>query len=106
MISNNDDGIFLDDTTGNFIIGNHITGNHAYGIHLAFAEGNVIERNNLIDNNIDAYFQGILGNSWSNNYWGYSIKIGVKIIFGKVIVFPWLNFDWNPASEPYDIVGE
>lgn len=106
VISDNDEGVFLDDTTGNSIIENQITDNHVYGINLVFTEGNVVERNNLIDNNKNAYFQGIYGNSWSNNYWSDYINIGVKIIFGKVFVFPWLNFDWNPATEPYDIGGD
>jgi parallel beta-helix repeat protein len=106
VISDNDEGVFLDDTTSDFIIKNQITDNHVYGIHLAFAEDIGVYDNNLYDNNENAYFQGILRNYWSRNYWGNSIKIGVEIILGRVICFPWLNFDWNPATEPYDIGGE
>ena len=103
IISNNDEGIFLDDTTGNSIIENNITGNHVYGIHLAFAFDSVIRENNFIENNRNAYFQGSFYNSWSNNYWDNWIKFGANIILGKNLLLPWINFDWHPAQEPYDI---
>jgi parallel beta-helix repeat protein len=101
IISNNGEGIFPDDTTNNSIIKNNITDNNIYGIHLAYASDNEINENNLIDNSKNAYFKGIFHNSWSNNYWDKSIIIGMKIILGKVFILPWLNFDWNPADEPF-----
>ena len=103
IISNNDEGIFLDDTTSNSIIKNSITDNRINGIYLAFAYDSEINENNFIDNNRNAYFWGIFHNSWSNNYWDKSIKIGIKIILGHAFLFPWLNFDWNPADEPHNI---
>ena len=91
----------------NTIMNNDIRENRVYGVHVAFASNNEIKENNFIMNNRSAYFQGIQLNSWSNNYWCYSISGSkMKIIFGRVICFPWLNFDWNPASEPYVIGGE
>ena len=61
------------------------------------------------------------GNSWDGNYWGVLFYLfGCKFIFGavqtqipKILQFvpditvyywiPWVNFDRNPAQEPYDI---
>jgi len=107
IISNNDEGVFIGDTMGNTIMNNDIRENRVYGVHVAFASNNEIKGNNFIMNSKSAYFQGIQLNSWSNNYWCYSISDSkMKIILGRVICFPWLNFDWNPASEPYVIGGE
>jgi len=59
-------------------------------------------------------------NNWDGNYWD-SLIGNIKMIFGnmEVVIFtwrdmygdlrefaiypPWLNFDWHPAQEPYDI---
>ena len=83
---------------------NDIRENRVYGMHVAFASYNEIKENNFIMNSRSAYFQGIQFNSWSNNYWCTSINYSImKIILGKVFLLPWLNFDWNPASEPYEI---
>jgi len=104
VISNNDEGVFIDDTMDNTIMNNDIRENRVYGVHIAFASNNEIKENNFIMNSRSAYFQGIQLNSWSNNYWCYSISGSkMKIILGRVICFPWFNFDWHPASEPYDM---
>jgi len=104
IISNNDEGVFIDDTMDNTIMNNDIRENRVYGVHLAFASNNEIKGNNFIMNSKSAYFQGIQLNSWSNNYWCYSISGSkMKIVLGRVICFPWLNFDWHPAKEPYII---
>ena len=104
IISNNDEGVFIDDAIDNTIMNNDIRENRVYGVHVAFASNNEIKENNFIMNSRSAYFQGIQLNSWSNNYWCYSISGSkIKIILGKVICFPWFNFDWNPAQEPYEI---
>lgn len=104
IISNNDAGVFIDDAIDNTIMNNDIRENRVYGVRIAFASNNEIKENNFIMNSRSAYFHGIQLNTWSNNYWCYSISGSkMKIILGKVFVLPWLNFDWNPASEPYDI---
>jgi parallel beta-helix repeat protein len=104
IISNNDEGVFIDDTMDNTIMNNDIRENRVYGVHIAFASNNKIKENNFIMNNRSAYFQGIQLNSWSNNYWCYSISGSkIKIILGRVTCFPWLQFDWNPAKEPHDL---
>lgn len=49
----------------------------------------------------------ISGCIWDANYWGTAVS-GPKVIYGEIcvpkfLVFPWLNFDWHPAKEPYGI---
>ena len=48
---------------------------------------------------------------WDGNYWNrprllpkpiFGIKF-IKLTENRSIPFPWINFDWNPAQEPYDI---
>jgi len=71
IISNNDEGVFIDDAIDNTIMNNDIRENRVYGVHVAFASNNEIKENNFIMNSRSAYFQGIQLNSWSNNYWCY-----------------------------------
>jgi len=46
---------------------------------------------------------------WDGNYWNRPRLLpkpifGIKIIeLRKNRMFPWINFDWHPAKEPYDI---
>jgi hypothetical protein len=58
---------------------------------------------------------GLTMNYWDGNYWDDCDTV-FKIIPGTLqspglinqlfhYVFPWIGFDWNPASEPYDKVG-
>lgn len=50
-------------------------------------------------------------NRWNNNYWDTWKGVGPKPILGLVVftwryiilLIPWVEFDWNPAQEPYDI---
>ncbi len=73
------------------------------------ATNNIITNNNFISNMQSAYFCSD-NNRWEGNYWGRP-RILPKSIRGRYRVdtpitaftLPWLNFDWNPASEPYTI---
>ena len=46
-----------------------------------------------------------------SNYYSNRLDFGPKIIYGWLLYhfysgmygMPWLNIDWSPASEPYDI---
>ena len=41
---------------------------------------------------------------WDGNYWENLPQGRPKIILGKALYFlPWINVDWNPAQEPYEI---
>jgi len=75
---------------------------------------NTISYNNFIENGFinngkQAYFQSSYFTDWKMNYWGeprtkpYPI-LGKTIIFFLVLGIPLINFDWYPASEPYDII--
>ncbi|MCK4348301.1 MAG: right-handed parallel beta-helix repeat-containing protein [Thermoplasmatales archaeon] len=107
IISNNSDGVFLDDITGTSVENNTIKDNRFYGVYLVFARDCEIKENNFIDNTESAFFQGGFFNSWSHNYWSGAWNIGIKLILGVTwgLPIPWLNFDLNPATEPFEIDG-
>jgi len=79
---------------------------------------NTISNNNFINNSRHAIIEvnpsdepsNNKRNRWIGNYWGRP-RILPKPIFGGRRVdilkipfsIPWLNFDWHPAKEPYDI---
>ena len=78
------------------------------GIYLYNSLKNTIEKNNFIRNKKNAVFEFSLRNKWNNNYWddwiGFRYNQPIFQKFPKVIVgFPWFQFDWHPAQEPYDI---
>ena len=56
-----------------------------------------ILNNTFIDVKTHANFVQMRLNSiyWNNNYWGKSRELPYPI-FGLFIIFPWINFDWNP----------
>ncbi len=65
---------------------------------------NDIRKNNFIDNKEHVFFNydSFLFARWRGNYWNEPHK-GPFPIYGTFRGFPWVNFDWHPASEPYDI---
>jgi hypothetical protein len=72
---------------------------------------NNIYCNNFLVNKKNAGFKLMFtdgGNQWDRNYWGRP-RILPQLILGKMIwnnpmfAIPWLNLDWHPAQEPYDI---
>jgi parallel beta-helix repeat protein len=85
---------------------NNIESNNQYGLLLLRSSINCIIKNNFINNTVNAYFQHFsLLNHWNGNYWTDWMKIGPKFIKGKLgeVLIPWVNFDWHPAQEPFDI---
>ena len=106
-ITDNDHGLWVLGTEYSNISRNNIQ-NNRIGIYLNDADFNKIMENNFIDNERHFDFYGALFNEIDGNYWERFVNIGVKIIFGIpffifIIPLPWFIFDWNPASEPYDI---
>lgn len=96
-IIDNVEGISMN-SCGGFLIGSYIT-------------HNTFSNNNFIRNNNSAYFEYTIPNRcnrWFGNYWDKA-RLLPKPIIGKIWIFsllvPWITFDWNPASEPYDIPG-
>ena len=116
IIHNKYAGIFLWNSNSNTIMGNTISNHSRYGGIGLFLEcdssSNTILKNNFIGNGQDAFFitrlKNILfkRNRWEYNYWNRP-QILPKLIFGKIgigpIESPWINIDWFPAKEPYDI---
>ncbi len=111
IIENNGYGIhFMNAVSNNTIYNNHIKDNIMYGISLEnISTHNIIEHNNFIDNIPNNAFFIIpfsTTNKWNNNYWDKS-RVMPYPIFGYIqtimLAVPWLNIDWNPAKEPYEI---
>lgn len=120
IISENDKGITIQASSKLCTISeNIINSNSEYGIAVYLSEENLIYKNNFEDNGENAYIEfyrsfGI--NKWNlllkGNYWDDWDGSGLKIIHGKMyltlgrekdISISWINIDWFPAKEPYDI---
>jgi len=126
-INNSDRGVMLwravaiDNVYGltsfNVILRNDII-NNKRGIRLESSSYNIISQNNLMNNSGNANFDYSIRNFWLGNYWddwdgtGFERINGTREIFFPVkgdpywqffITIPWTQYDWNPASEPYDI---
>lgn len=110
-IANNGIGIRFDDSDYFLISFNNIEDNKI-GLLSIWSANNKITNNNFIENSQQhaEFFTRIIGyrgkNIWDGNYWNSSRSLPYPI-FGKIGIynsrFPWLNFDWHPAKEPYDI---
>jgi len=88
-------------SSSNIITGNDILNSSREAIWMvAFSNKNIIEKNNFIDNWMHALIYISWRNTWDGNYWDNWIGFGPKPIFGCI---PWVQFDWHPAQEPYDI---
>jgi parallel beta-helix repeat protein len=105
--NNNPSGI--DIISINNIITNNYISNNNIGVYCDTGYNNHIEKNNFINNKKNGYFEvGILfsRNFWDENYWNKPRAMPYPI-FGKIIglfnTFRWVNFDWHPAQEPYNI---
>lgn len=77
--------------------------------------GNIITRNNILNNEHHATFDTAWCTYWMSNYWDDFQGIGPYEIRGKIIflrgedeppwIFEWKNYDRHPVQEPYDIPG-
>ncbi len=68
-VSNNDVGIFLEDSSNNNTINeNTVLMHQDYGFFLWLVYNNSIYHNNIIDNSIQAYDNTNKGNQWDNGY--------------------------------------
>jgi len=125
-----DNGIGLIGGSNNYISFNHISRNNPYGIKIISKSSRVtyndisnnevgvycdmgfnnhMTRNNFIKNERNGYFEvGILysRNYWDRNYWNRPRLLPYPVfgyLLGVFSEFHWVNFDWHPAQEPYDI---
>ena len=110
-------GIFLARTNKNEIKRNHIVKNYN-GVILWNARSTRVTKNNIYNNNnLDAYFVRLQNNRWRNNYWGAKIP-RIKAIEGRIQIpigidpltfefiyknIDWIQYDWCPARNPYNI---
>ncbi|UCD13012.1 MAG: right-handed parallel beta-helix repeat-containing protein [Thermoplasmatales archaeon] len=87
--------------SNNNISGNTFSKNNGYGVYFDASSNNDAFNNNFLENECDAYFTNCK-NLWGNNFWNKSRRLP-KLIFGFKYILPWINVDWHPAREPYDI---
>ena len=103
IVTNSEFGIRIQKTKFSTITRNTMQDNRL-GIDLNAAYNNEIIENNFINNEKQVYFQIVLLNKIDSNYWERLINIVPKPMFGILFfIIPGILFDWNPASEPYDI---
>ena len=114
-------GIVIYTCKNTLIYRNSCENNNNAGVGIGDSAVIHVESNNFIRNGLMGYFSYNFGEGftnilpdiiWKENYWDRA-RIFPKPIFGfivyqkdsqsPIIVFPWLNFDWHPAQEPYDI---
>jgi len=100
-------GVYIVESNGNEIVKNKIY-HYKFGVFLENSNSNKIEKNTFLENIINARFINFRysTNIWNENYWNRP-RILPKPIFGirktKDIIPGFLEFDWHPAEEPYDI---
>jgi parallel beta-helix repeat protein len=117
LIINNIKGILISGQiriTGNkfnIISHNQIGNNIEYDIYIGVSMLNTVKENNFIGDKCKATFESYLFigsfNRWQNNYWDDWRGFGPYPVSGTLellsIEIPWVNFDWHPAKESYDI---
>ena len=104
---------------------NNISNNYHLGVFVEGCQHIKIIKNNFFGNQKNSYFFQIIllyliqKINWNNNYWGeprlkpYPITGFICVAgflhtyFQDIIIDKklanWINFDWHPAKEPYDI---
>lgn len=110
ILNNGYSGVRTTDCSGNNIFSNMIS-NNLVGVRIEYSTNTNILNNNLIENKFkEAHFVGdvlsIYTNVWDGNYWTRP-RLFPKPILGRsgiiLMMLPWINFDWHPAIEAYDL---
>jgi len=110
ILNNQYSGVRTTECCGNNIFSNVIS-NNLVGVRIEYSTNTKIFNNNLIKNIFKgAHFLGdifsIYTNTWDGNYWDRP-RVLPKPILGRsgfiLMLLPWINFDWNPAIEAYEI---
>ena len=133
LITNNSVGIYMSQgESNNVIYHNHIIDN-SIGISIATSRSTTIQENNFINNEKHATLLKrtilltipivpLYRQRWTKNYWDnwdatkphpvngliifyFNIVIPIKPFFITIPIglLPYVEFDWHPAQEPYDI---
>jgi len=103
-IRNNGWGVYLSRCWITNVSGNKLFNNN-WGIALLSSRLNNIYQNIFKNNNKSATFGMLsIGNRWRDNYWDKP-RMHPYPIIGRIGLHTpsWINFDWHPAQEPYDI---
>ncbi len=112
-ISNNDVGVETYRSSNVDIVDSEISENQI-GIYNKESDTNS-QRNNLIDNGVNGLIEKRFydlfkrsRNTWNENYWSDYNGLGSKKIRGRIVLlgfiaFPWIEFDKNPAENPFDM---
>ena len=100
-------GLYMYNTTNGVVRDSFFLNNSYHSIRLENCNWTSFE-NNFINNSRHArlILDKISYYKWDNNYWDNWIGFGPKMILGYFesnFSFPWVNFDWHPAREPFDI---
>ena len=91
---------------------NHFESNHLTGVAVQHIFLSFIENNNFINNTKNAIFRTSFIIRWNGNYWDDWDRSTPRPIIGQIGIFknpiiknpvPWIDFDWHPVAEPYDI---
>jgi len=94
-------GIELERSHPEIISRNYFIENSYCGLSISGHGFNKIIQNTFMNNTQNAFFNNCFYNVWESNYWGKPRMLPYPI-FGFIFFFPWVNFDWHPAQEPYD----
>jgi len=97
-------GFYLSSSSNVFY--NNITNGKKYGVFLyGLSRSNYFHHNNFFNNSMNAYFILLsIQNKWNENYWEKPLSYPYPIIGSIGMLIPcWINFDWHPVKEPYDI---
>ena len=113
IVSQHYSGIKFKDNVRCIVVSN-IIANNTRGLQLHFSRGDLIMNNNFLNNDEDVFFLRLLfdfkipikHSLFLRNYWNEPLsnpKIIHGELWGSIIEYKWINFDWFPAQEPYDI---
>ena len=103
-------GLILFESNTNIIYMNQISDN-MFGVEITGSTDNIVTQNNFFFGGVTFYQSRT---QWDENYWNGARNLP-KIIRGhlgwagysgiwKLLYFvPWINVDWHPAQEPYEI---
>jgi nitrous oxidase accessory protein NosD len=124
IIENNEQGVFIYGTYGwgsvNTLERNYIRNNDLGIVMLSGfeggASGNKIYQNTFLGNTRNVRYALYENNNWDQNYWGrgrympypiFGWKHPGNLIRDIFVNFkiPWIEIDWHPAQQPYDIPG-
>jgi parallel beta-helix repeat protein len=102
-------GIDIASSDYNTVKGNSFEDN-TVGVHIIYnSRGSRIKNNNFINNQLQAYcvygfpFFYDLTNRWNGNYWNESHSLPYPIRGARIFIL-FVQFDWRPAKEPYEIL--